>query len=126
MRKSDWIHIIEPDGSNKIAAPSYITQLLGLEDVKPETRRLFKRIVAIEEQVDELRKPSIKQRILTLLENGERHNKRWFERRISSAGWYLIYQCLSELVEEDVLTITKAGSQDMHSVKEEKIHGKQR
>jgi len=75
-RTEVWIHIIEPDGTNKIASPSYIKSLLGIDKIEA-------RISEINKVIDVLEKPMRKQKILRVLNDGKPHTERFIKRRLA-------------------------------------------
>jgi len=116
-RTENWVYIIKPDGEQRIASPDFIKELLGIERL--DVQNVYNRIQKLEQKIDVLEEPIKKQKILKILENGETHNRIWIENRVPDMGGYNTIRLINELVEEGKLQVSKAGAQDMFSIKKE-------
>jgi hypothetical protein len=110
-RKEDWIRIMQPDGEDRIASPSYIRKLLKIESRDQLLSGVLNRLNWLERHVDQLEAPGRKQEVLDLLREHGSHNKTWIFNRVVNLSW----RELSELVSEGLIVKSKSGSQSMFS-----------
>ena len=107
-RKEDWISIYTPEDERKIASPSYIKKLLGLD-----LSNVYNRIERLERKVDQLEAPGRQAQILELLQEHGKHNHVWISNRVMNYQWYDMVQLLDQgLIEESM-----SGSQIMYSAR---------
>lgn len=64
-RTEEWIHIIEPDGTNKIASPPYVKKLLKVADYQ-SLEFLRNTVNDLANRVYELEKPEKKAKLLNI------------------------------------------------------------
>jgi len=104
-RKKDWIRITTPEGKDMICSPDYIKKLLDLKDVNSYLfLSMYRRIQQLEDNVDVLERPIIKQKILELLKGNGFHTEGWITRRV----WHAKYRHVRELQMENRLTTKKS------------------
>ena len=105
-RKEDWISIYTPEDERKIASPSYIKKLLGLD-----LSNVYNRIERLERRVDLLESPSRQAQILELLYKHGKHNRIWISNRVGNVQW----SDIKELVDTGLIVESKAGFVTMYS-----------
>jgi len=99
-RTEVWIHVVEPDDTNKIASPSYIKSLLGIDNIE-------NRISEINKVIDVLEKPMRKQKILHVLSDGKPHTGVFIKRRLADYR----FLDLLELKDEGHIKLEMHGTQ---------------
>lgn len=105
-RKEDWIRIVKPTGQYRMASPSYVKKLLGVD-----LSNVYRRIERIERQLDRLEAPGRKEKILKLLRENGKHNVVWISNRVMNYQW----EDLRDLIKTGWIVESKTGSQSMYS-----------
>ena len=105
-RFMSWIQIIEPDGTNKIAAPSYIAELIGLKALENKVRNM-------KQQIHNLKAPERKTFILDALKKTP-HSINWFERHTPDYDYY----DLRNIAKEGLIEFFHSGTQRMYRLVE--------
>ena len=105
-RKENWIAITTPEGERKIAAPSYIKKLLGLD-----LSNVYNRIERLERRVDLLESPDRQAQILELLYKHGTHNWVWIFNRVENVQ----RSDIKDLVDTGLIVESKSGSRTMYS-----------
>jgi hypothetical protein len=115
-RTKEWIQIIEPDGTHKIASPEWIKKHLGLDGVDSNLiTSMYRRIQELEGKVGVLEKPIRQKRIVDLLkEDGGFHTQEWISNRTPGYKWGDVWGLLkSGIVEEKM-----SGHHKLYGIKE--------
>lgn len=106
QRTEPWISIWEPDGTKKIAPPSYIRSLIGLASYPEFTKDVQDRLWKIEARLRELEAPERRKGLTTFLEK-EAKPRTWdYIRKRTWAD----YTDILALREEGLIIETKSGS----------------
>lgn len=113
-RKREWIQIIEPDGTEKIASPSWLKKHLDLEGIDTTLfNSMWRRIGQLEEKVDLLMIPVIEQRIVDVLtEDKGMRTQQWISRRVSGFECGLVW----DLVKKGVLEERMSGHHKLYGI----------
>ena len=107
-RKEDWIKIVQPDNSDKIASPQYIKKLLGFDDIWSSIDSLRAQVFSLQDACLPQLAAYCKNNILYhITENYQKKAfkdapiRREFERYYN---WRAILEALKLLVKEGKLT----------------------